>query len=777
MSASPPKTLLETITHFFKSWPIAPVEQEASHPIPGQGVPATIRVATGRGRQPVKLHLTLPNHQYQEVVLQDPEVYLGRSERACQIPLAAQSISHIHASIRRVAPPLPLPGWIYSLLGWEPARYLLRDEESTNGVYRGRRRVQQTLLSHGSRITLGPVRDPQSVGIRVIAPPHWSLYVVRGFWGVCGAVALAAGSWVAQEWGKIPVDPEVLQTAVRGPLVVLAGDGQTQLRRTPSDNYQALSQLSHFGDILPQVVVAAEDHRFYSHMGVDLIGILRAVFVNLRSGALRQGGSSITQQLARTILRDYTGTDNSLGRKLREAVAALKLETRYSKDEILRIYLNNVYLGNGIYGFESASRFYFGVSAAELDLSQAATLASILPAPNVFNPVDDFDLALRGRDRVLERLLELRVFEADQIRRARRSRLMLNPDLSQLSGTLAPYFYNAVLAELTALLGQELATEGNFVVETSLDLRMQSAGESAIRQAVEQSGSQFGFGQGALVTVDGNTGQILALVGGTDYRRSSFDRVTQAQRQPGSTFKIFTYAAALEQGIPLSQVYDCSPLTWGGQTFRGCRASGSGMDIARGLVLSENVIALRLAQQVGLDQVMATAQRMGIRSPLQPYPSGVLGAMEVSLLELTGAYGVLANQGIHRRPHTIRRVLDSSDCATPGNWSTCRPIYPGRGEDPARPQVVLSPSVVGSLTQVLQQAVQLGTGRGAYLGVGEAGKTGTTDGNKDLWFVGYLPNPAWVTGVWLGNDDATATQGGSGIAAQVWGDYLRRVRG
>ncbi|MGF1575161.1 MAG: transglycosylase domain-containing protein [Cyanophyceae cyanobacterium] len=776
MSAPPPKTLLETVTHFVKSLPrFGQPEPESS----SNGIPETVRLASRSRskRSRVLLQLSLPNNQRREVELKDAEIYLGRSERVCQIPLAADSISHIHASIRRVAPPLPLPRWSYGLLGWDPARYLLKDEESTNGVYRGQRRVKQTLLSHGSQITLGPVRDPQSVRIRVVSPPHWSLYIFRGFWGVCAVISLGAGGWVAQEWGKISVDPEVLQTVVRGPLVVLAGDGQTQLRRTPSDNYQALARLSDFGDILPRVVVAAEDHRFYSHWGVDVVGILRASVVNLRSGSVRQGGSSITQQLARTILRDYTGTDNSLGRKLREAVAALKLETRYSKEDLLRVYLNNVYLGNGIYGFESAARFYFGVSAADLDLSQAATLASILPAPNVFNPVDDFNVALQGRDRVLERLSELRRFGDDEIRRARRSRLQLNPDLQQATSTLAPYFYNAVLAELTALLGQDLASEGNFVVETTLNMGLQTAGEVSIVQAVEQSGSQFGFSQGALVTVDGRTGQVLALVGGTDYRLSSFNRVTQAQRQPGSTFKVFAYAAALESGIPWSQFYECSPLNWGGQTFRGCRGGSAGMDIAQGLVLSENVIALRLAQQVGLEQVMATARRMGIQSPLQPYPAAVLGAMEVNLLELTGAYGVLADRGIHHRPHTIRRILDSSDCGTPGNWSTCRPIYPARGEDPAQPQVALSPGIAGSLTGVLQRAVQFGTGQAAYLGQGEAGKTGTTDSNKDLWFVGYLPDPAWVTGVWLGNDDATPTQGGSGLAAQVWGNYMRRIRG
>jgi membrane peptidoglycan carboxypeptidase len=645
------------------------------------------------------------------------------------------------------------------------------DDHSTNGLYCQGRRVKSVLLPHGRSVTLGPTKDPQSVQLQVVAPPPFAVYLARGVWLGLGVTLCVGFFFIGQEWRKIVVDP--LPAGTRGPLVVLAGDQRTELRRTPSDTYRALESLEDFGPTLPKVVVAAEDHRFYSHFGLDLIGISRALFVNVTSGQLQQGGSSISQQLARTILRDYTGTDNSLGRKLREALAALKLESRYSKSELLVLYLNNVYLGNGIYGFESGAQFYFGVPAQDLDLSQAAAMASILPAPNVFNPVDNYDAAVRGRARVLARLEELGVFQEEEIRRAQRSRLLINPEID-LSSTVAPYFYNTVLQELQALLGQDLASEGGFVVETTLQPRMQIIAEKTLSETVATQGASYGFSQAALVTVDAQTGEILTLVGGVDYQDSQFNRVVQAQRQPGSTFKIFPYTTALELGISPTRTYPCSAFSWGGQTFTGCRSGSAALTLEQGLILSENVIALRLAQEVGMDRVIQTARRMGIRSPLQPYPATVLGTMEVNLLELTESFAVLANQGVHARSHTIRRILDSSDCVNPQDWRTCRRIYPESGENPAQPQLVLSPGVASVMTRMLQGVMVSGTGRSGHIGWGEAGKTGTTTANKDLLFVGYLQQPAWVTGVWLGNDDSSPTRGSSSLAAQVWATAMRQ---
>ncbi len=713
----------------------------------------------------VQMKVMVPQEHPRSVTLDHTPVYIGR-QKACEICIPSDSVSKVHAFIQ---PQDGIPRLIWHWFGRHPARYVLTDEGSTNGVYRGQRRLQRIALAHNVSITLGPPRDPDTVRLHISDPPPLLTYVARMVWSSVGVAALIAVGWATQEWSEIQVNP--LPDTTRGPLIVVAGDRQTELRRTAQDNYRPLDGLEDYGSLLPKVVVAAEDHRFRRHWGVDLIGILRAAIVNVQAGTVQQGGSSITQQLARTILRDYTGTDNTLGRKVREALAALKLEWHYSKDELLTLYLNNVYLGNGLYGFESASRYYFGVPSRQLDLSQAATLASILPAPNAFNPVTNLDAALRGRDRVLERLRQLRLVDQGEVERARRSRLLLNPDLEAASATIAPYFFAAVLEELNELLGADLAAEGDFLVETSLQLSLQQTAEESLAQAIETVGSQYQFSQGALVTLDSSTGEVLALVGGVDYQSNQFNRVTQALRQPGSTFKVFAFTRALEEGIPPSSVYDCSALRWGGQTFTGCRSGAGAMTLHQGLVLSENVVALRVAQRVGLERVIDTAAAMGIETVLPPYPSLILGAVEVNLLELTGAYGTLANRGTHMKPHTIRRVYDTQDCSNPNDWQTCRLIYPAPTENPGHPRVVVSTSVADTMTLMLQDVVQSGTGRAAQVGRGEAGKTGTTTSNKDLLFVGYLPQGP-VTGIWLGNDDATPTQGSSAQAAQVWGQYM-----
>jgi membrane peptidoglycan carboxypeptidase len=267
---------------------------------------------------------------------------------------------------------------------------------------------------------------------------------------------------------------------------------------------------------------------------------------------------------------------------------------------------------------------------------------------------------------------------------------------------------------------------------------------------------------------------VLAMVGGVNFQQSQFNRATQAYRQPGSTFKIFTYATALEQGISPGTTYSCAPLDWQGQSFEGCRSGAGSLDMYGGLAESENVVALRIAQQVGLNSVIQTARRMGISSKLEAVPGMVLGQNEVNLLELTGAYSVLANQGVRHSPHLINRILDSSDCKNLNDHRTCRVIYDAQ-QDAAANQTVLPPQIAETMTSLLQGVVQSGTGRGAALGLGEAGKTGTTNDYVDLWFVGYIPSRSLTTGIWFGNDDNSPTSGTSGDAAQLWGDYMRRI--
>ncbi|MDA0267740.1 MAG: transglycosylase domain-containing protein, partial [Cyanobacteria bacterium] len=688
---------------------------------------------------------------------------LGRSSDTSDIVVSSPIVSQIHASLTR-----------------DPNRpgqpFILKDKNSTNGLYRGKKRLNYWILQHGDTLTLGPADLADAVTVRFINPPPWYVRSTRyGLYGFSGVTALV-GLWiVGLQWPKIPMRP--LPESVQGPVIIYAEEGgqAIPLRPEPTQAHQEKKRLSEYSPFLPKAVVASEDSRYYWHLGIDPLGIARALFTNIRGGEIREGGSSLTQQLARSVYRDYVGTDDSAGRKVREAIVALKLESFYSKDDLLLFYLNRVYLGGNLYGFEDASQFYFGKSAADLTLSEAATLVGILPAPNAFNPVQSYEDAVAYRDRVLERMVAMGMVSAEEGRRARRSRIEISPKAQQeLQSIRAPYFYSYVFDELETILGTELAREGNFIVEASLDLDMQTAAERTLQQDIVASGQSLGYSEGAVVSLDSTTGEIRALVGGVDYQASQFNRATQALRQPGSTFKVFAYAAALEQGISPGQSFACTDFTWQGQTFEGCRSGGAPVDMYAGMAQSENVVALRIAEQVGLDQVVSMARRLGITSELRLTPGLVLGESEVTPLELTGAFGAIANNGIWNPPHGVKRVLDSSDCTDPNDANSCRVMYEF-GQTGNTQKQVLTPQIASQMTGLLQGVIQSGTGRTAFLGLGEAGKTGTTNDNRDLWFVGYVPRSNLVTGVWLGNDDNTTTGGGSGQAAAVWGRYMDEV--
>ncbi|MGV0026015.1 PBP1A family penicillin-binding protein [Phormidesmis priestleyi] len=717
-----------------------------------------------------------PNARVPELLVQDAdapkaEVYpllgdrylLGRSSKSCDIVVRNPVVSQVHVSLHREKRRkfLGLP---------TRARFQIRDENSTNGIYRGKRRLQTKTLYDGDILSLGPPELAAAVRLQYKNPAPWYIKAIRyGLYGIGGVTALTVTA-VAIEWQKFSVYP--LPVTVQGPTIVYSREGQT-LRTPRTQRHGELTQVREFSPYLPKAVLASEDTRYYWHLGVDPIGTARAFVTNIRGGEIREGGSTLTQQLARNLVPDYVGRQDSAARKLREAAVALKLETVYSKEFLLLTYLNRVYLGSGTYGFEDAAQFYFGKSAKDLSLSESATLAGILPAPNSFNPVRNYQAAIEYRDRVISRMAEQGMVSQEEAQRARRSRIEISPTArEELRSTIAPYYYSHVFDELEQLLGKQLAQEGNFIVQTGLDVKMQAKAEAALQNAVATNGASAGYSQGAMVTIDSKTGEVRALVGGVDYQQSQFNRATQALRQPGSTFKIFTYTTGIEQGISPGQSFSCAPLNWSGQYFEGC--GGGSLDLYTGVARSENVIALRVAQEVGLDKVMQTAQRMGVQSKLKAVPGLVLGQSEVTPLELTGAFGVLANQGVRNRPHTINRILDSGDCSDRKDLNTCRVIY-SADQDGNNRVKVLEPEVANTMTTLLQGVVQSGTGRSAALGLGEAGKTGTTNNNVDLWFVGYIPNGGLVTGIWLGNDDNTPTGGNSGQAAQLWGSYMRQI--
>lgn len=681
---------------------------------------------------------------------------LGRSSKSCDIVVRNPVVSQVHLALERY--------------GRSQRNFAIRDENSTNGIYRGKRRLTSLILRHGDVITIGPPELASSVRLQYFDPPPWYVLGIRySLYGIGGLVSLLV-LVVFIESLKVPLPP--LPSGVQGPVVIYSDD-EIPLRQPRTSSHREMRRLSDFSPYLPKALVASEDSRYYWHFGVDPYGILRAVVKNLRGGGIREGASTITQQVARSLFPEYVGRDNTAGRKIREAVVALKLETFYSKDEILKTYLNKIYLGIEAYGFEDAARFYFDKSAKDVTLSEAATLVAILPAPNAFNPIADYKTSVGLRNRVIDRMRAMGYISDEEAARARRSRIDVSSKATEfLKSTKAPYFYSYIFSELRDLLGEDLAQEGNFIVETSLNLEAQAKADSALRSFVSTNGANLRFSQGAIVTLDTKDSSILAMVGGIDYQNSQFNRATNGQRQPGSTFKLFDYAAALDKGIPASQTYSCTPPITG---IKSCERSSGNINMYQALAQSENAVAIRVALDAGLDRVINVAQRLGIRSKLTPVPRLAIGQSEVNVLEITGSYSAIANRGIWNRPHGIKRILDSGDCTDRNNPKTCRVIYSfdKQGERNIR---AVSPQVANTMTSLLQGVVQGGTGRGASLSLGEeAGKTGTTDRNVDLWFIGFIPSRQLVTGIWLGNDDNSPTQGTSGQAAQLWSNYMRQV--
>lgn len=682
---------------------------------------------------------------------------IGRDGRSCDIVISDSVVSQVHFTIRRD----PL----------NKRSFLLRDQNSTNGTFRGKSRLGTCSIYHGNLINLGPPELATSIKIKYIYPRPWWINLVRYL--LYGALVSTVIGCLFLFIAWTQIDVSSLPSGENGPIVIYTEDG-TSLTPARQETHQELKQLSDFSPYLPQAVIASEDTRFYWHLGVDPLGILRAILINVENQEIRQGASTLTQQLARSLF-PQVGRENTTSRKLREMIFALKLEATYSKDEILRTYLNRVYLGLNNFGFEDASQLYFNKSAADLTLAEAATLVAILPAPNSYNPVQDYDTAVALRNRVIERMANLNMITQEEADRARRSRIEVTPSAHDaFSNIIAPYFYSYVFKELNRILGASVAAEGNFIVETSLDIDLQTKAEAAFNESLQDSVNRFNLSQGALVSINSENGEIVAMIGGKDYRESQFNRVTQAQRQPGSTFKIFAYTAALEKGISPYKTYSCDSLIWQGQKYQSCERSEGNIDMYTGLAQSENAVALRIAQDVGLKKVVEMARRFRIESPLEAVPGLILGQSEVNLLEMTGAYGAIANEGVWYKPHAIRRIRDGNDCQDSSQPNSCREIYHYSSETNFTTKVI-SPRVANQLNELMQSVVINGTGRAAYLGKGEAGKTGTTDRNVDLWFIGYLQQNQLATGIWLGNDDNSPTWGSSSLAAAIWGKYYQTI--
>ncbi len=510
--------------------------------------------------------------------------------------------------------------------------------------------------------------------------------------------------------------------------------------------------LSSLPKYVPQAVISIEDRRFYDHFGVDVFGILRAAYFNIKAGHTVQGGSTLTQQLAKNL---FLTADRKMKRKVQEMLLALWLEHRYSKDQILTAYLNRVYLGSGAYGVDAAAQTYFNKSAKELNIREAAMIAGLLRAPSRYSPLHDPKLAFERAKIVMQAMVEEGYISEAQRRVAVASAPKL--DRKKLGGNSERYFADWVYDQLGPLISD---TQQDMVVKTTLDLSLERAAERHVENVLSKQGDAKGVSEAALVTLAPD-GAVRALTGGRNYAQSQYNRATQALRQPGSAFKPIVYLAAIERGLTPDDIVNDEPITIGKYSPENYDGRYHGPMTARqALAESINTVAVRLLDHVGVGQVIQTAKDLGISSPLNRNAALALGASEVTPLELATAYACLASGGKAIEPYAITEI----------NSRSGQVLYRHQGGNP--PQAV-DGDAVATLTGMMQNVIEYGTGKGASLGGRPAaGKTGTTSDYRDAWFAGFTAD--YTTVVWMGNDDNSSTKkvtGGS-LPATLWREYM-----
>ena len=689
------------------------------------------------------------NQSERSIELHGDSYQLGRDNNA-DIPLIHPAISRLHARLVRCG-----------------RHWRLIDEQSTNGLWWQGRRIQEIELRDGDQIALAPASEPDAPQLIFRNPSDQNRRSPVNLIGLVIAITLTAGSGLLVVANlSVPVRGRLAR--VQGP-IALYDRNDRPISSVDSERHNELKGLDSFSPLLINAVIASEDSRFWWHPGIDAIGTLRALVTNVQGQEVLEGGSSLTQQLARSLYPDQVGQGDTLERKWRELLVALQLESRFSKSDLLLSYLNRVYLGVG-YGFEDAAQAYFDTSAGSLRLDQAALLVGLLPSPNGHDPCRHPARALQARNLVLNKMADQGTISLDTARLTRRRPIQLTPDACDRRHTdAAPFYSDQVQRDLAALVGTDVAAEGNFLIETYYEPRLQAVIQHQLRRALRVHSGR-GIEQGAAVLIDSRSGGVLAISGGRDFRSSQFNRASMALRQPGSTFKLFSYLAALEQNISPDQPFNCGPLQWGGQQFDSDCAGQR--NLIQAFALSDNTVALRLAQRIGIDQVVRQARALGITTPLSPVPGLTLGQSEVRLIELTSAYAAVENGGLWSPATTIRRLVDAETCASE-TTDRCR----SRSTPVTTSRQAIRADTALKMQKMLRAVVQKGTGQAAALGGNEGGKTGTTNEGRDLLFIGYEPTNHWVLGIWLGNDDNTPTTGSSAIAAGLWGDIIRAAQG
>jgi penicillin-binding protein 1A len=572
---------------------------------------------------------------------------------------------------------------------------------------------------------------------------YWG--IVLGLWVVIAAVG--AFVWTAAHLPPI----QSLEVPKRPPAIEILGlNGRTLATR--GDMGGAALALKELPVHLPQAFLAIEDRRFYQHHGIDPVGIGRAIVANLLRRNVSQGGSTITQQLAKNLFLTQART---LDRKIQELVLALWLEHKFTKAEILELYLNRVYFGAGAYGVEAAAQRYFGKSARQATLAEAAMLAGLVKSPSRLSPARNPDGAERRAHVVLTAMVDTG-FITEQLAKAA---IAQEPRIVKATaGGSANYIADWVMDVLNDLIGR---VEQDIVVETSIEPRLQAAAEKALLDELAQRGDKFNVGQGALVAMSPD-GAVRALVGGRDYADSQFNRAIAARRQPGSAFKPFVYLTALERGLSPETVRDDRPIAvkgWRPENYT--REYFGPVTLTRALAHSLNTVSVRLTLEVSPKAVVRTAHRLGIASPLNPNASIALGTSEVSVIELTSAFAPFANGGMAVTPYVVEQVR------TVGGKTLYRRDAPSLGR-------IVDERHVAMMNAMMRETLASGTAHKADVaGWPAAGKTGTSQDFRDAWFIGYTAH--LVTGVWLGNDDNAPTKRmtGGGLPVDVWSRFMK----
>ncbi|MBL8808511.1 MAG: PBP1A family penicillin-binding protein [Rhodospirillales bacterium] len=601
-----------------------------------------------------------------------------------------------------------------------------------------------------ARVSKAPAREKRAKKTKAPRRSAGLLGAAAGFvfrWGFVAGIwaGIAAAAVLAVFWFTLPPIDAINRFERRPSLVFVDGGGETVA--TYGDLYGGLVKLDDMPPWLPMAVLATEDRRFYTHMGIDPQGLARATLANLRAGRVVQGGSTITQQLAKNV---FLSSDRSFKRKIQEMLLAFRLEHAFSKDEILTIYLNRVYLGAGTYGVEAAARRYFGKSARDVNAHEAAVIAGLLKAPSRYAPTASVERAKARAGEVLDNMVEAGFMTAAQ--RGAAARLPLAAAGATVAQRGSRYFTDWLAEQVQGFVGYQTQ---DLVVVTTMNPRLQRVAEAALDDILAREGQKASVEQGAFVLMRPD-GAVEAMVGGRDYAKSAFNRAVDARRQPGSAFKAFVYLAAAEQGLRPDESVADGPLqiqNWKPRNFDS-KVFGE-ISVRDAFARSVNTSAVRIAQRAGVDAIVREARTLGISSPIPRNLSIALGTADVNLLELTGAYAAFANGGDGVLPYAIVEIRD------PGG----RVLYRRQGSGPGR---VISPGALSVMQDLLQAVVRQGTGRAAALDRPAGGKTGTTNDYRDAWFVGFTADH--VAGAWFGNDDATEmerTTGGS-LPARLW---------